>query len=398
LRPESHLACDDDAVAGALERLLGHFFTAGGWLAQGARVCCRDGALSIESARKAGQGGDLILLPKAGLLPVNQAQTRLEGNELVLAGLPSYWSSQQRALFEGMLEVYNLTGKIAAERQASAILGLAREPELAARFQPLFACRRNLQRDLERARSGDPELVVESFFHSRFLGFDDPMSAPSGREQVIMPVIDFLNHHFDGAGFETRHDERRGVHLAVRQWRPEGGERQCFVRYGHYDALDMLLSYGYVDHTAPFVRSLPVSLELPPIGAVAVRSLPFIHRGELPAALQGLRFHLPAIRREEDGGFTLSHLLIPTGQASSALRSVLRHVLRQVAPRLRPLQAMQAVKQAEAQLLEHNRRFYEALEAWVEGSRPDSRWLARVGELARVQLEKLESYRRPGGE
>jgi hypothetical protein len=82
-------------------------------------------------------------------------------------------------------------------------------------------------------------------------------SNPPRKTQVLMPLIDMLNHHPQGAPFQV--DDSR---LSVRVAQPTG-DGECFAAYGgRRDVLDLALHYGYLDTATPFAFSAPVSVEV----------------------------------------------------------------------------------------------------------------------------------------
>ena len=71
-----------------------------------------------------------------------------------------------------------------------------------------------------------------------------------------MPIIDLLNHHLDAAGFQSSQEAGLDKGLALLNSKPVPGSDECFFRYNKNDALRSYLSYGFLDDSVRFVRSV----------------------------------------------------------------------------------------------------------------------------------------------
>jgi hypothetical protein len=109
----------------------------------------------------------------------------------------------------------------------------------------------------------------------------------------LMPLVDLLNHHPDGAGFLS---DASAINVAVAQ---PGTDGECFACYGgHRDVLDLALLYGYVDRQTPFASCGPLDFDIAGLGRLRVAA----RRGQVLHPLD------PPEVTYEEGGMTLSHL------------------------------------------------------------------------------------------
>ena len=175
------------------------------------------------------------------------------------------------------------------------------------------------------------------------------------------------------------------------------GSDECHVRYGPYDALDNLLSYGFVDRSAPFVRSVPFEVDLGEAGLLRVGGrVAGMKQGKFPPKVADLRLFLPTVTAEESGLLEVSHLIVPGRQAPQALRRVLALLLARLAPETGAAARQAMVRRMESTLLERNIAYYQELIEEI-GAVRDVPQGARVvldmaKEAADFQLARLREY------
>lgn len=219
-----------------------------------------------------------------------------------------------------------------------------------------------------------------------------------------MPFVDFVNHDFRARPYRLARDEGAAERtLSTFADRPVDGSAECFTRYNVIDALDSYLNYGFLDRSAGFVSSVPVTLELPEGLRIDVRGeggAPF--KGALPEDLRDLWLFMPQIRSREADRLAVQRLLLPGGHAPRALRRVLGALLRLLRPEAANALVRDAIVEAERQLLAANRAYYRDLaEAAAaadrqgpDGPAPPGRAaaLAAVKTLAESQTGRIDAY------
>lgn len=120
----------------------------------------------------------------------------------------------------------------------------------------------------------------------------------------LIPLKHLVNH--DPAGAAQSGPKFRG--RTIVQTSATSSREQTFENYGDLDALQLLMSFGYVPQTAPLVHSVPVRIEDADLGAVQVVA-------RAPRNPRGIKARdVPALRRnDDDGALMLRHLSLREG-------------------------------------------------------------------------------------
>jgi hypothetical protein len=260
--PERHVSADNAECGRLLGEILTLFRKHGGAVHPCAVWRETNGHMSVTcDSGAAGYERPLVELPRELLVPVTGAEWADSKERLILRRPPPGITPLQRALLDLHVDLYNATGKVPwtiSHHPRAVVPGHA----------PLL----DALRDLRPGIYPKSDMPAEIFLHTRVFGPKsppDPVLAtpikPAAKTQVLMPLIDTLNHHPQGAPFQL--DE---TGLRVRLAQPSG-TAECFAAYGgRRDVLDLALHYGYVDEATPFAFSAPVNVEVPGLGWVAV--------------------------------------------------------------------------------------------------------------------------------
>jgi hypothetical protein len=229
-----------------------------------------------------GTTGPLITLPTDLLVHIAEAQWSSSPNALDLVQPPAEATPLQRELLQLHTELYNATGKLHWwSKQHPARLGEA-SSDIAASLELLKPGHRA---HAERS-------AAEGFLATRSFGWR-PNPEQQQRHPVLMPLIDLLNHHHQGAPFRIDH---RAMQIKTKQ----AGGRECFAHYGHRrDVLDLALHYGHYDSSTPFAHSAPLEIDVEGIGRVLIQ-----HQGQRAPVHP---FDPPHVKLKPDG-LRLSHL------------------------------------------------------------------------------------------
>jgi len=380
--------CDDATVQHELERTVATVNNYGGRVDPATRFWLRNGNLAITVA---GAPSDrfLIRVPQSALLPVDGLGLRAEGDHLVAQSAHAQLTPVRRQLLERMLTIYNRTGKLAAFERLSPATALTAPPGV--REQLLAGRGAGVA---ERFRWVDTHsrdgYLAAAFLKTRTLSF-----LPSNDQQrfpVLMPLIDFANHDFRGPPFANV----QGIGIQPAQ--PVPGSTECRVRYGLYDSFDALVHYGFVDRSAPFLRSVPFEIDVGSAGRLrCLCQVQGPKKGKLAPAIKDLRLFLPTLRHNRDDGVTeVSHLLVPDAASPRALRRILAQVVQSMAPGLEARERRALVAHVERQVIAENNAYYRRLLATLDAvtdppaaARPV---LAMVREMAGVQIARLGEY------
>jgi hypothetical protein len=291
---------------------------------------------------------------------------------------------------EAMLEVYNLTDKIAMHRRTSPWSLVASHPEI---LPALLTGRAPGHRDL--ILSGDHEqLLVETFFKARLLAYTEADGAPD--YPVLMPVLDAMNHHSDGAPYGVDTRGTGGPDLTLTRSRPvPGAGNESFACYGMHDCFDGWMVYGFIDETPSFVRSLRIGIDLPGRGRLQTAD-GFAKRAKqaLPPVVSDLHFYIPMRLGRKPGRTDTASVLIPGPQAPRALRRTLQFLITELNPAQPP--SRELVLDVERQVIAANTSYYQTLADFLRAmSLKDEQQRPIVDNFIRVcdlQLGRLRDY------
>jgi len=229
-----------------------------------------------------GTTGPLISMPTELLVPIAGAQWADSSDALRLLQPPADATPVQQELLQLQAELYNATGKLSWWRNLHPARLVDTSPEVAAALEPLKPGRRA---QVERSAS-------EAFLATRSFGWQaNPQQ--DQRQPVLLPLIDLLNHHHQGAPFQISDGV---MQIKARQ----AAGRECFAHYGHRrDVLDLALHYGHCDLSTPFAHSAPLEIDVDGLGRICVE-----HQGQRSPVHP---FDPPRVTLEPDG-LRLSHL------------------------------------------------------------------------------------------
>jgi hypothetical protein len=396
------IEADNPDIEKELRRLVGLVESGGGGLHSGVKLICRDGGLSIETAEPMASGREIIRLSRDVLLPSTQYDLVVRKDAFqVEFPKNSALSPLQKSLAESMAALYTLTNKPALHKQHSFLLSLAAYPEIL----DLVAGGRMFAKDLQRWVAETKEgfkgraldkFISETFLKTRHLGYSDFIKVAS--VSVIMPVIDFLNHHWSGAIFTLGKGVRKGD-LCVAASQPVTGSLECYAFYGVMDAFDALIRYDFIDASAPIVRSVPVELEAPGGWRIKINSVMGAGSGNarLPKSVADLSRYLPAVTlQSEEKLLTASHIIIPGPRAPLALRRTLNFLLGRAGEAVPDAARRETwVREAESLIVDRNIAYYRNMKHRIQvllEAHPGNAGLNRMAELCDVQTAKVEKY------
>lgn len=402
------LDTDDTAVSAALEDLAATVARHGGRAAPAARCRARNGELTIHADPAPGRNARLLEVPELCLPPVDAFAFDVRDDRFAIRRALRPLAASEQAAMEAMLAVYNACGKPAAWRRTSPWLALGADPGVLDRLVAGRSQIRHVQ-NLDRLRSegATDELLLRHFLGARayFLKAVSASRTTKARpaSAVLMPFIDFLNHHFAARPYQLTADAGRAERTL---WtfgdQPGAGSTECFVHYNVIDRLDSYLSYGFLDESAPIVASIPLAIALPEGGTLVVQGeIGGAFSGQLPSGARDLRTFMPQIRGADAGRLSVQRLLIPGPDKPMALRRVLRMLLPKALGPTKPAALRAAVESVERQVLRANLDYYEgvhsraseALQHSPDAAPPGRRAaLDTVQALAEAQRAHLAAY------
>jgi hypothetical protein len=357
-------------------------------------------------------GREIIRIPRAALMPGDQYVVKLVGDNLVIDYfINTTLKDRQKAIIEQMFEIYNLTAKIPEHKKINFLISLKSYPEL---YEKLMAKRhynpkydkwfKGLQDGMDNAEYH--KFLIDTFIQTRPLGYSDPIREDS--MSTIMPVIDFLNHHWEGGHFNVGGGTRVGD-LTINASQPFKNSTECFAFYGVLDAADALIRYNFVDESTHVVRSIELELEVPDGRKIMIGNKHHEPKGRfmLPEEISDLVSYAPSFSFAEDEGkgeaeqdLSASFLLLstPASRAPLALRRTLTYAIRHMHTKFNKdidFNIVDWVAEAENKIIEVNKKHYEDIRSCTRSlisEKGESENLARIKRLADIQLQRLEEY------
>lgn len=362
------------------------------------------GGLGIRTAEPMEDGKEIIRLPRTVLMPGDQYYLDVSGENFIVS-YPEHatLSDLQKRIIDKMYEIYNLTDKVRLHEKYSFLFSLKDAPELidklgegrdfiAGSYQEWIGWIKAGMTEEQRRK-----LICNTYVKTRPLGYSDPVRESS--VSMIMPVLDFMNHHWEGGTFSVGQGIRAGD-LTMQTSQPAEGSSECFAHYGVMDAFDTLIRYDFVDEHAPIVRSVGLSVEGPAGEEIRIQNkLNFFYKKELSKDLQDLRRHIPDIVFDEDGRMTVSHLFLPNHKSRFALKRVLNMALEAYVKRHSKQISLADAKawrvKTQERIIEANNNYYRDLLRFIEGMTEEKKrsfGVARVRDMALHQLARIGEY------
>ena len=290
LRPYA-VDAESPGIAEPLLAMMAMVVEGGGFIAPGLRIVERGGSIRIERSLSAPPVERLVMVPPSLLVPTGRLVWVEDRDQLRLASEPAHLTPERRDMLDLLLAIYNGAGKARwAQGHPMAVLS-----EDAA----LLAITRSIKPDVA-VRTGP---LAEMFIANRQVT-KGRLAGELRDVPVIMPVMDFMNHHGDGDSFRFHHGQLgvSEVHVA--------GSEECVSSYGgRRDAIDWAISHAWVDVETPYVASAPLAIDLPGIGRLVIegRSTGANHRANPPQT----QFATGAVR--------LSHAVFDARQPQASL-------------------------------------------------------------------------------
>lgn len=330
--------------------------------------------------------GRLMLLTEENLLPVNSEHFTLENDHIILKPTADTgWSGLQNDIAHIIFSIFNHSEKIKQIRRNSFWLTMQRKNELCnhilAAKQYDMSDKRFL--DVSQNQSQQDQVVLKNFFNSRVLGLS---KGGNESQRVIMPVIDYLNHHWGGASYNFP-VKNAPILLRVNRAQPVPDSDECFAFYSPMDALDSYIKYGFSDLSAPVVRSAPLDIDIEDIGRIEIVGL--IAKTVDYTALQALKNiprQVPVIDEVVKGSYIrVSHIFIPGSNTPYAMKRVLAGLIQRLSIKVLDESSLRKIiRHCEEQIIETNILYYKKLETLA-----DSQILR---ELSTSQLSKIDHY------
>ena len=242
---------DDPILTDLLTSTLELLAEAGGWVHPDTRIVARGGQFSLYCDTDA--DGALLVIPRTALLRVDAVTWADDPEHLRFEQLPDDVGDTELALLYIQTALHNRAERLAwIERTHPAVATLP--PDVVTQLRTLVPGFRSA-----------PTSARDALFANRCLRVD--LGDGHGTQRVLVPVLDLLNHHGDGAV-----PQWDGESFSIGVRRPFGTS-ECALDYGlNRDALELAAVYGFADSSAAVAHLPHVSAHVPDIGVVTVRA------------------------------------------------------------------------------------------------------------------------------
>lgn len=336
----------------------------------------------------------LFKIPHAALIPYDLFDLDINGDKIVMDSHHSGATEEQIKIFETIIALYNVTDKISLHKQTHPWFAFNEHKDI---LDLLFSAREGRDIDIIQSHIHNPdfynELVLLTFFKSRLVScaLNKKDSEP---QYVVPPLIEFMNHHPQGAGFDMLyHPDASFMQIDAKT--PIANNTECFTSYGRFDAMDSYLHYGYVNEDAKFLRSIPLHLNILGLGDFTIRSLDLpVHKSDIPDSLKGLDFYMPRITIDhEKKSAELSHLFIPHENARYSLRRILEYTLSLLAADMPEEKRFAYIGLIENEVMQANSDFFSKLNYQIEKKKAKKAPKNSIKLISKIASTHIEKYK-----
>jgi len=385
----ARIESDQNEIRGHLEILVSLFEEAGGFINDAVTIVGRDGGLSVHADPALPQGDPLFSIPAQYLLPTAPFGLHLEGNDICMNKPSAEVDPYHVKLMEQMLAIYNLCGKMEFHRANSPARLFIEAPDVCERiFLP------NQLNAIGKYPKED--FYLHDFLHSRVFSApqqDESSDALKSKGELLLPIIDFLNHHQSAAGFQVAD----GV-MKISRFSPIAESNECFVQYSRMDAQIAFAVYGFVDTEATSLLTCPLRVEVPGIRPINFWRQPGSKRkNKVPKILADLRPMVPPVGIVNDEReLKVGYLVIPRKDQPRAMRRIIRAIIAGLEKISDPDQQFEITLEIERQIISGNIAHYEGILSYVDSvdvSDDLQPILEDAKRMARHQLSLLEAYK-----
>jgi hypothetical protein len=379
----------DPAVESVLEKLVTLILTNGGRLHPSLEIHANNGELSAQSQAATDQQSEFIFIPESCLPSSEDFSLTLNNDQIIATEKTTDIPAQQKQAFQLIIELYNLTNKIATHRNTFPSLTLANTPEL---YQHLIKA---VTTDITASDFDNiDDFIIETYLGSRYVSYGNAETGIKNR--VIMPLIDCINHHNNCKGYKLERSNSIRIGLSIPNQKPNTASNECYARYGKLDALKSFFSYGFIDNSSHFVRSVPLTIDLGEHQIQVKSDTPMEEVPKIHPSLADAKYFMP-FASLSGSSMEISHLLIPENDKHAVLRRILEMLTLYLTGReFSSKETATLVLKIEAAILKENTQYYKKLQLLANHYKsqlnPETKKLLK--QLSKKQLDILSNYKK----
>ncbi|MDM8544241.1 hypothetical protein QUF90_24450 [Desulfococcaceae bacterium HSG9] len=203
-------------------------------------IRCKADELSLHCENKAQRV--LISLSESSLVSIDSKHFILENDCIVLVpDADTGWSPLQTDIAYNMLSIFNRTGKMEQTGNRLSFLSMNTGSELSKHITKgrITADDRRYP-DKTKCIEVRNQAAIITFFQTRVLGHREGTDGNS--LQVLMPIMDYANHHWLGSIYKS-HNSEEAIALSIVNRQPIENSTECFAFYNPMDSFDTYLNY-----------------------------------------------------------------------------------------------------------------------------------------------------------
>lgn len=332
-----------------------------------------------------------------------------DSGKLTCLAKKNMMNPKSRHIMNIMVEMFNAADKLSRWKASYPLFSLA---GFKAIFDKLLLARTNAGGYsiyyFSNKKQIPDEDVINSFFSSRVFSFlQNDLHAAKIKtkneiERGFIPLIDLTNHSMQAEPF---HSDSNSNSLKTYLQPGEAG-REVFVRYNLDDPLVTFLSYGFIDQSANWVYTIPLSISTPSGLTLDIKNdLAMVQPDTLPTHMKGLANYFPAQCNRQGNIVTISKLVIPGKEHAGSLKTILAYILKQIdfdGRYTNETKLNQEIDSIENQILSLNRTYWqelrELLDVQMSGKKPLPEPAGPLlKELCEFYIEHIRQYTNYGG-
>lgn len=341
---------DNPQIAAILIKLTDLLLKLGAFFHPNLRISYEDDNFSCHCPESL-EGEYLIKLPANCLIRVEDYQISLNDMQLQATPVNQKLSADQKELMHLTIQLFNVSNKIRFIRENSIILKLGVDNEIYKHLND-FQSEKGFVKSSKKLYQANKidELTIQTLLTTRTFH-----ESKTSMGRVIMPIIDFFNHHPRGADFLNKLHKPENSYLSIKAKHADGTSDQCYACYGSIkDSMHLYNIYHYTDTQTPFLFTIPVNTELENFGRIKILRNPLRKKN----SKHPLTAALPSNSSYIDGKLTVSDIHISSEGYPGALRLNLSLLLQRLAPTSTSQQLNEAILILEQTILDSNTRYY----------------------------------------
>jgi len=385
-----NIDCDNPILLKELAGLAADVESCGAFFDKTLILKAQNGNLEMTTSRPGPDQRALMMVPEAAYLPYGKIKFGVEGNNIVIADWGPEISGLKKTMMEKMVRIYNLTHKIAFYKENNPRLVFKDDPEFLQKITSGRANTTMAEKTLAVLDADDlDQFAITNFLRTRNF-------ALRGSDKLLIPFIDFTNHHAMAKPFNRKKVAGHGRTMSLIASEVTPGSAQVFARYGLWDNYDTYLMFGFAQEPSAFVRSVPLEISYDDGKVLKINSRPGMSfKAKLPDAISDIKHPFPFVNSFSDKAQEVAFMHIPGVQTPRALKRVLGALLNFQGETKTLEEKRKRIFEVETKILEGNLKFYDDMLVFLNARKDRYKDLPAFKEavkMAKLQQKHILEY------